>query len=214
MQAGRCCPARVDGVRDHCWAHQLPGGSLMLGRRKRFEVLADFIAEHFPRPQTDTVLDVGGSTGVLAYHLARLGYQVTVIDPRRPAVKRHFRKLAAKAGFLSRMRYEQRPLLPTDSADLLVGLHPDEVTEAIVRQAVRIGAGFVVVPCCVLPEDEMRRSFDQWCEHLASLARATHQVQEATLCVCGANRVIWAPAPTIPGAGAAAAVDLAQKPGI
>ena len=161
----------------------------------RFEVLAEFIAARFPLPGTRTVLDVGGSMGVLAYHLARRGYHVTVIDPRRKAIKRHFRKLAQKGGFISRLAYQQRVLLETDRADLLVGLHPDQATEAIVRQAVRIRAGLVVVPCCVMPEDGIHRTADEWRDYLVAIAAGTHDVRVDALPMRGANTVIWAPAP-------------------
>jgi len=175
--------------------------------RYRFEVVARFIAERFPLPDTQTVLDVGGSTGVLAYHLARLGYDATVIDPRRPAVRRRFRKAAQKAGFISRLHYERRLLCATDTADLLVGLHPDEATEAILRQAVRTGSGFAVIPCCVMPTDGERRTFDGWCAYLAGIAAGTHEVHTEILPMVGANRVLWAPKP---GGTGAARTELLQ----
>ena len=39
----------------------------------------------------------------------------------------------------------------TDHSCIIVGLHPDEATEAIVDAALRTGAAFAVVPCCVFP---------------------------------------------------------------
>jgi hypothetical protein len=167
----------------------------MAGDPRRFEALAQFIAERFPRPGTQTVLDVGGSMGILCYHLARLGYEVTVVDPRRRDVKRHYRKLARRGGFHMRMHYVQRVLLPEDDADLLVGLHPDEATEWVVRQAVRRGRAFVVVPCCVMPLDGVRRSVEEWHQYLCALAAGTHAVRVERLPISGANIVIWAPAP-------------------
>ncbi len=165
--------------------------------RRRFEIVADFVARHFPPPATRTVLDVGGSMGILAYHLARRGYVATVIDPRRKAVKRHFRKLAQKGGFISRLHYERRVLLPSDTADLLVGLHPDEATEALVEQAVRLRAAFVVVPCCVMPRDGVHRTFEEWCDHLRALAAATHSVHTEVLPMNGANLALWAHQPVL-----------------
>lgn len=159
--------------------------------RERFIVLADFVVAHFPLPFTRTVLDIGGSMGLLAYHLARRGYEVTVVDPRRKAVKRHYRKLAKRAGFFSRMSYQQRPLADTDSADLLVGLHPDEVTEAVIKQAARAQRPFIVVPCCVMPEDGQHRSYEEWCEYLADLAAGSHEVHTELLPMEGANLAIW-----------------------
>lgn len=158
-------------------------------------MVARFVARRFPRPETTTVLDVAGSTGVLGYHLAEHGYTVTVIDPRRKAVRRRYRKAAQKAGFISRLRYERRPLRADDAADLLVGLHPDEATEDIVRQAVRLRVGFVVVPCCVLPRDGVRRSFENWCDYLAGLVGPGYEVHREHLPMEGANLAIWARRP-------------------
>ena len=167
----------------------------MAPKRRRFEVVARFVAERFPRPATTTVLDVAGSTGVLGYHLAEYGYTVTVIDPRRRAVRRRYRKAAQKAGFISRLRYERRPLQDSDCADLLVGLHPDEATEGIVRLAVKLGVGFVVVPCCVMPQDGVRRSFEDWCGYLIGLVPAAYEVHREHLPMDGANLAIWARRP-------------------
>lgn len=167
----------------------------MAGDPRRFEVLAQFIAQRFPRPGTQTVLDVGGSMGILCYHLARLGYDVTTVDPRRRDVKRHYRKLARRGGFHMRMHYAQRVLLPGDDADLFVGLHPDEATEPIVRHAVAHRRAFVVVPCCVMPLDGIPRTVEQWHRYLCALAAPSHAVRVETLPVGGANTVIWAPAP-------------------
>ena len=37
------------------------------------------------------------------------------------------------------------------SCSLLVGLHPDEATEAIVDVALQVEKSFAIVPCCVFP---------------------------------------------------------------
>ena len=39
-----------------------------------------------------------------------------------------------------------------ENASLLVGLHPDQATEAIVDVALSLGIPFAVVPCCVFPK--------------------------------------------------------------
>jgi hypothetical protein len=46
------------------------------------------------------------------------------------------------------------------TCDVLVGMHPDQATEAIVDAALALGKPFAVVPCCVFPElfpDRRRR---------------------------------------------------------
>jgi len=60
---------------------------------------------------------------------------------------------------------------------IVVGMHPDQATEPIVRAALREGKPFAVVPCCVFPKSNPHRrlrgkaveSHGDFCEYLESL---------------------------------------------
>jgi len=106
---------------------------------------------------------------------------------------------------------------------VLVGLHPDQATEAVVDAALRLGKPMAVVPCCVfagmfphrrLGGDPGRpvRTYADLCEYLA----AKHPAIETHHLPCeGRNKVLFlrrgaagAPlitAPPAPGAPACAA---------
>ena len=64
---------------------------------------------------------------------------------------------------------------------IVVGMHPDQATEPIVRAALRAGKPFAVVPCCVFPKSNPHRrlrgkaveSHEHFCEYLVSLGAVT-----------------------------------------
>lgn len=103
------------------------------GDPERFEVLAAFIADRFPDARY--VADVAGGQGMLSRVLRKkYGVEAEVIDPRGWALK----------GVPSRAEYYSAAM--ADFYDLVVGLHPDEATRAVVESAaVR---DVMVVPCC------------------------------------------------------------------
>jgi hypothetical protein len=104
------------------------------GDPDRFEAVAAFVAAEFGR-SVRYVADVAGGQGQLARELRkRHGYEVTVVDPRS-------HRLRGVAGATE--------VFTADHAsyyDLVVGLHPDEATRAVVESA--IVRPIVVVPCC------------------------------------------------------------------
>jgi hypothetical protein len=88
-----------------------------------------------------------------------------------------------------------------ENASLLLGLHADGATEAIVDAALRYNKPFVVVPCCVFPnffphrvirDDNNQvvsvRSHEQFCRYL--LAKDPRFVMEE-LPFAGRNLAIW-----------------------
>lgn len=104
------------------------------GASERFEAVATFVMEEFGC-DVRYVADVAGGQGQLARELRkRGGYEVEVVDPRP-------HRLRGVAGVSS--------LFTPDRAtyyDLVIGLHPDEATRAVVESAaVR---PIVIVPCC------------------------------------------------------------------
>jgi len=82
-------------------------------------------------------------------------------------------------------------------ASLLVGLHPDQATEAIVDVALALGVPFAVVPCCVfpklfpqrrLPSGQRVKSCGGFLRHL----RGKHvDIETALLGFEGKNRVLY-----------------------
>lgn len=63
---------------------------------------------------------------------------------------------------------------------IIVGMHPDEPTGAIVDCAVALGKPFAVVPCCVFPERFVNR---RTCGHF------TTPWMKNTACICDSNSV-------------------------
>jgi len=83
-----------------------------------------------------------------------------------------------------------------NSCSLLVGMHADSATEAIVDLALELEKPFVVVPCCVFPrifptryiDGKQVRTHDQFCRYLAQ--------KDCRLCTeelpfSGRNTAIW-----------------------
>ncbi|KAF9178315.1 hypothetical protein BGZ51_007883 [Haplosporangium sp. Z 767] len=48
------------------------------------------------------------------------------------------------------------------SASIMVGLHPDQATEPIVRAALKIGKPFAVIPCCVFGRENLHRRLPKY----------------------------------------------------
>jgi len=93
---------------------------------------------------------------------------------------------------------ELRELL--QSVSVIVGLHPDQATEAIVDFAIASGKPYAIVPCCVYPGDFPKRkdrlggpvrTYEQFIRYL----KAKHDgIQEETLAFSGRNKVLyWSP---------------------
>eukprot|EP00966_Prymnesium_polylepis_P166254 3843148-Prymnesium_polylepis.1 len=81
----------------------------------------------------------------------------------------------------------------------LLGLHPDEATEAIVDAALKYGRPFAVLPCCVFPsafptrllgDGSVVRSYKQFCTYLLEKA-PPGTIQMARLPFAGKNRALY-----------------------
>jgi len=82
----------------------------------------------------------------------------------------------------------------------IVGLHPDEATDAIIHTALRYRKPWAVVPCCVFPNTftdrtlhggKSVRTYDDLCAYIQSVA---HGVKEITLDFEGRNKMYyWIP---------------------
>jgi len=129
-----------------------------------------------------TILDVAGGNGKLSSALLKMGIQsCTIVDPQPLCPER-------KDDGLTIIR---KPLIgdgttlsTNDDGDsdialeelirqcsIIVGLHPDEATEAIMDMAMRLGKPFAISPCCV-----MSRLFPNRRGRMGEPVRTVHQL--------------------------------------
>ena len=114
-----------------------------MGDSRRFEVLAKFIMKNFV---PCSVADVAGGQGYLSFALTQHGYSCTVIDPRKTNLSKKERQIArCKNIEFRRLQKEFEPEMAYEY-DLIVGLHPDQATEAICEAA--LIKSCIIVPCC------------------------------------------------------------------
>ncbi len=147
------------------------------------------------------VLDVAGGKGELSLFLALRGVRCTLVDPRVSFLSRRQRKQlrrSASARPFERVREEfVAGSELAGRASLVLGMHPDEVTEAIVDAAIGSRVPFAVVPCCVFSrlfphraaaDGSQVRTHAQLVEYLA----AKHaNARVATLPFPGKNTVVY-----------------------
>ena len=124
----------------------------------RFAVFAAWIAATFSNlPPGARILEVAGGKGALSMLLTLRGYSVTLVDPQHKGVSNRKQKLLRKAGVppfdVHRTFFDNdedtAALIDRVKPSLIVALHPDECTEAVVDAAVSARVPFAVVPCCV-----------------------------------------------------------------
>jgi hypothetical protein len=123
-----------------------------------------------------TVLDVAGGNGKLSAALLKMGiHSCTIVDPQPLYPERPQEGLTIIT----------KPLIG-DGCDLtddgpyaekiqrcsiVVGLHPDQATEAVMDLAMRLGKPFALLPCCV-----MTRLFPNRKGRLGEPVRTVHQL--------------------------------------
>lgn len=140
--------------------------------KRRFEAFAEFLVNRFSGPR---VFDVAGGMGRLNLELTARGRTVTTFDTRHKHLP---------------VAYALRELSLDEpcEADLIVGLHPDGATRAIIEYAARHRIPFAIVPCC----SDNSMSYKPWMRFLADEARRLgfERVGEAELPIEGRCRVI------------------------
>ena len=165
------------------------------------------------------VIDVAGGKQFVSRYLALAhGIRCSVIDPRTPAplttLDEHELTLAGtpkpvyfKAEFNAAFVQAHPDLI--DGCRLIFGQHPDEATEPIVAEAVRLGKPFAVVPCCVfpglfpraLPDGRPVTQYEDFLDYLCHLGGP--RVRRSLLDLGGRNVVLFAETPSISRDGAA-----------
>ena len=100
----------------------------------------------------------------------------------------------------------RHPALMSDCA-AIVGLHPDQASEAIVDAALALGKPFAVVPCCVFPSTFPQRRLRSG-QHVRTYRgflkylRAKHpDIETARLPFEGRNRVVFWRGPQLEATG-------------
>ncbi len=172
--------------------------------KERFRRFADFIACTFQLPPPSRIIEVAGGAGALSLLLSLAGHEVLLVDPRSNAgmLKRRLRKQMRRVSGARQFQVSRSffssdagsngdggdsgdgdggggpttaSLLADFKPDLIVGLHPDEATGAIVEVAAAHGVPFAVVPCCTyarlfpgrrLPGGRPVRTHRDLCEYL------------------------------------------------
>ena len=164
------------------------------------------------------IIDVaGGKQHVSRYLAIAYGLQCTVVDPRQPTPLSSTDAAILTLNGTPQPAYVQSEFdsgfcdahapLVHDSA-VVIGQHPDEATEPIVREALRLNRPFAIVPCCVFPGQFPRklqdgrdvRQYDDFVEYLLQLASSSNgggstnnngPVCQARLDMGGRNTVIY-----------------------
>jgi len=134
---------------------RLSGDDLPKLDRFRFQLFAEWIAEHFPPGR---VADIGGGKGLLAWLLRQRGFDVAVIDPNDQPLPSKYRDLRTGTRIrIAPTEVVTRIARPFDESmaaefDLLLGLHAHGSNIAAIDAAARYGKDFAILPCCVIDE--------------------------------------------------------------
>ena len=169
-------------------------------KKERFAVFAEFISNTFAT-NNHHIYDIAGGRGELALLLTLAGHKVTLVDPRENAgmlssrSRKQLRKSGKEPFQILRDFFDENTPLNSDTP-LLIGLHPDEATEAIVEAAIQNQCPFAVAPCCVysrlFPHRRFQckpvRTHEQFCNYLQS---KTTRIQRTELGFGGHATVLY-----------------------
>ena len=93
-----------------------------------------------------------------------------------------------------------------EKASILIGMHPDSATDAIMKVAIRFSKPFAIVPCCVFPTQFPKRrlpngqpvqTYDDFCEYISNILGGgssdgtENKIQESELDFEGRNKVFF-----------------------
>lgn len=153
-----------------------------MGDRRRFEEAAKFIQRNYKRGLN--ILDVAGGSGELSKLLSTLGYHMTIVDPKLTIAKNDCLKHS-----ITTIRKLFTMNFDISEYDLVVGLHPDEATEIIIKLCASFQKPFVVVPCCIIPQFSKEKfNFNSWISHLKQMSS---DISECQLPITGKNIVLY-----------------------
>jgi hypothetical protein len=146
------------------------------------------------------VADIGGGKGLLAFLLAREGWDCVVIDPFDQLLKHKYKDIqtgqrvklsAAEITGLERISSVFEKAMAKDF-DLLVGLHAHGSNMKIIQAALEFKKDFAILPCCVIDEPVEKVSGINWLNSLFDYANELGlNPKKAMLNFAGQRTVIY-----------------------
>ncbi|MCU0485739.1 MAG: hypothetical protein MUC85_06460 [Anaerolineales bacterium] len=148
-------------------------GEMPRMKKFRFQLLHRWLMQNYSPCR---VADIGGGKGFLAYLLQLGGWEAVVIDPVYQTLPEKYKDLSLN----QRIKIPPQASVPHISQgfethlakdfDLLVGMHAHACNVKIIDAAKEHGAGFVLLPCCIIDEPLTPLPGVHWLECLAEYA--------------------------------------------
>ena len=148
-----------------------PHGDSVASKQMRAQRFAQFLLEKFGAEVLNAgtgVLDVAGGRGDVSFELhTKLGIKSTLVEPRERKLNKKQHKWLKKKlktdestapeaeSMLCeqiRTEFSSENFAQFKDCSAIIGMHPDQATEAIVDFALQYSKPFAVVPCCVFPD--------------------------------------------------------------
>ena len=148
-----------------------PHGDSVASKQMRAQRFAQFLLEKFGAEVLNAgtgVLDVAGGRGDVSFELhTKLGIKSTLVEPRERKLNKKQHKWLKKKlktdestapeaeSMLCeqiRTEFSSENFAQFKDCSAVIGMHPDQATEAIVDFALQYSKPFAVVPCCVFPD--------------------------------------------------------------
>jgi hypothetical protein len=112
-----------------------------MGDNARGPIFAEWLTTQFAPEQYARVADLAGGKGKVSRELVRHGYKPVVFDCRKASQK--------GKQYSRRKRNLEKETFKPREFDLIVAMHPDEITWHAIRLASEARTPFVIVPCCI-----------------------------------------------------------------
>lgn len=156
-----------------------------MGDKRRFNVLADFLAEHIP-PEAK-IADVAAGKGHLSLALKERGFSNLVAWEPNP---RRFGQIRGVP-----LRVQPFTMDEAKAFDVIVGMHPDGATEEIVCGTARHEKRMFLVPCCAITSRTVMWTVNNWKGWIDHLLRLCHRnglnPKRKALPMSGRNVLLW-----------------------
>ena len=125
---------------------------------ERHTIFGDWLIATFGLPLLQSgggVVDIAGGKGRLSKCLAERGVFCTIVDPVSLSNEVCMLRGAGRVSHIRSVLRAEEDAVQGDpveaalaAASVVVGLHPDQATETLVRRSLLLGKPFAVIPCC------------------------------------------------------------------